>query len=77
MPTHTALSSVPAGPLNRNAKSITSSTIEPKGRTAVDSHWYKGMEYRVGNYVHLMNPDDSSKPIVAQIWECWTRDGVE
>jgi len=72
-----AFPSVLAGPLNRNAKSVTSSTIEPKGRTAVDSLWYKGMEYRVGNYVHLVNPDDSSKPIVAQIWECWTKNGVE
>lgn len=32
---------------------------------------FKGWTYRVGQYVHLMNPDDAKKPIVGQIWKIY------
>lgn len=35
------------------------------------------MAYKTGDFVHLFNPEDMSRPLVSQIWACWTKDGKE
>jgi BAH domain len=35
------------------------------------SHLKQGIEYKVGDFVHLSNPDDMSRPLIGQIWACW------
>lgn len=48
-----------------------------QGRNAKDARIpvrlieYKGESYRVGDWVHLTNPNDPSKPIVGQIHRTW------
>lgn len=36
---------------------------------------HKGQTYRVGDYIHLVNPDDPRKPIVAQIFRVYIQKG--
>ena len=31
----------------------------------------KGLEYKIGDWVHLSNPDDAARPIVGQIWKTY------
>ncbi|KAF8878456.1 hypothetical protein BD779DRAFT_1554735 [Infundibulicybe gibba] len=40
-------------------------------KTPLDEVAYKGWKLRVGDWVHLSNPDDPSRPIVAQVFGCW------
>ncbi|KAI0782167.1 hypothetical protein C8Q75DRAFT_886490 [Abortiporus biennis] len=53
---------------------VTSVKLSTKNRTLVDEVVYKGMRFRLGEWVHLMNPDDSKRPIVAQIFKCWVNE---
>lgn len=32
---------------------------------------WKGQEYKCGDYVHLVNPDDAKRPIVGQVWKSY------
>lgn len=32
---------------------------------------WKGLEYKVGDWVHLVNPDDATRPVVGQIWKTY------
>ncbi|EJT98987.1 hypothetical protein DACRYDRAFT_110317 [Dacryopinax primogenitus] len=77
--------SVAAGPGNakplRSAEStnedgVTSFRISSKERQFTDSASFKGQIYRVGDYVHLMNPDDPAKPIIAQVFKTFLPDGA-
>lgn len=43
-------------------------------QTNVARHHYKGMKISVGNWVHLMNPTDPSRPIIAQVFKTRTED---
>ncbi|WFC99085.1 hypothetical protein MYAM1_001822 [Malassezia yamatoensis] len=36
--------------------------------TLLPSAWFKGREYHIGDWVHLMNPVDPSRPIIGQIF---------
>src|ERR1700742_4606027 len=76
-------SSVPAGPGTAKPLHSADSTIEDgvttfrissKDRTFTEEVEYKGMNYTIGDWVHLANPDDPSRPIVAQIFKTWTSD---
>lgn len=40
----------------------------------VARHHYKGMKIGVGNWVHLMNPTDPARPIIAQVFKTRTED---
>lgn len=42
----------------------------------LDAAWFKGRMYRIGDWVHLMNPVDPSRPIVAQIFRVYKRRDV-
>ncbi len=45
-------------------------------RIPQDGIIHKGVEYRVGDWVHIINPNDASKPTIAQIFRTWkTTDG--
>lgn len=48
---------------------ITTYRISSKERIFTEEARHKGVSYRVGEYVHLINPDDASKPIVGQIFK--------
>lgn len=55
-----------------NATSTTHHVPPTRGRTFVEEVNYKGWKVKLGDWVHLSNPDDPSKPIVGQVFKCWT-----
>lgn len=48
---------------------ITTTRISQKDRMFTEEARHKGVPYRVGDFVHLINPDDASRPIVGQIFK--------
>jgi chromatin structure-remodeling complex subunit RSC1/2 len=48
---------------------VTTSRIPTKDRHFTEEARHKGVAYRAGDYVHLINPDDAARPIVAQIFK--------
>ncbi|BEI81186.1 hypothetical protein CcaverHIS002_0203460 [Cutaneotrichosporon cavernicola] len=48
---------------------ITTYRIPTKDRIFTEDARHKGVSYRAGEYVHLINPDDASKPIIGQIFK--------
>ncbi|KAK2459787.1 hypothetical protein APHAL10511_008219 [Amanita phalloides] len=50
---------------------VTTYRVIHKDRTFVDELHYKGWSVRLADWVHLSNPDDPSRPIIAQIFRCW------
>lgn len=68
--------SISSGPGNESSSnSPTSLTIETRDREFVESASYKGCTYRVDDHVHLINPDDTSKPIVGLIYKVFVLPG--
>ncbi|CED84001.1 Chromatin remodeling complex RSC, subunit RSC1/Polybromo and related proteins [Phaffia rhodozyma] len=75
----TNFSSVPGGPSPSIAKNIegrlnsdeavTTFRISGKDRDFVDVAHYKGFSFSVGDFVHVMNADDPSKPICGQVFK--------
>ncbi|KAG6849765.1 hypothetical protein H0H93_005447 [Arthromyces matolae] len=53
---------------------VTTHRVLIKDRTFVDELHYKGWSLKLGDWVHLSNPDDPSRPIVAQVFRCWISD---
>lgn len=51
-------------------------TTTYEAHTLLDSAWYKGRAYRVGDWAHFMNPVDPSRPIVGQIFRVYKRRDV-
>jgi chromatin structure-remodeling complex subunit RSC1/2 len=60
---------------SESAHAVTTFRIPTKDRIFTDEMTYKGMTIRVGDWVHLMNPDEPSKPIIAQVFKTWIPDG--
>jgi chromatin structure-remodeling complex subunit RSC1/2 len=54
-----------------NMAAITHHAPPTRDRTFVEEVNYKGWKLRLGDWVHLSNPDDPSKPIVGQVFKCW------
>ncbi|KAF9507324.1 hypothetical protein BS47DRAFT_1488923 [Hydnum rufescens UP504] len=48
--------------------SVTTFRIPSKDRDFTEKAVYKGCTYQIGDYVHLINPDDASRPIVGHIF---------
>ncbi|CAK9780095.1 hypothetical protein CC85DRAFT_257159 [Cutaneotrichosporon oleaginosum] len=48
---------------------ITTYRIPSKDRIFTEEARHKGVSYRAGEYVHLINPDDASKPIIGHIFK--------
>ncbi|OLL23831.1 Chromatin structure-remodeling complex subunit rsc1 [Neolecta irregularis DAH-3] len=40
-------------------------------RLPLESIEHKGEVYRVGDWVHIVNPNDNTKPIIAQVFRTW------
>ncbi|KAF8798290.1 hypothetical protein BYT27DRAFT_7203401 [Phlegmacium glaucopus] len=55
-----------------NVNATTYRVPPTRDRTFVDEVNYKGWKLKLGDWVHLSNPDDPSKPIVGQVFKCWT-----
>lgn len=53
---------------------MTTFRVSTKDRTFVDELQYKGWNVRLADWLHLANPDDPARPIVAQVFKCWTSD---
>ncbi|EPQ61248.1 hypothetical protein GLOTRDRAFT_135767 [Gloeophyllum trabeum ATCC 11539] len=53
---------------------VTTFRVSIKDRTFVDEVHYKGWSVRLADWLHMSNPDDPSKPIVAQVFKCWVSD---
>ncbi|TDL22417.1 hypothetical protein BD410DRAFT_821293 [Rickenella mellea] len=79
-----ALSS-PANPANPNTSNtaetdgvpgVTTFRVSSKDRQFVDDVWYRGHDVRLADWLHLANPDDPSRPIVAQVFKCWVSEEV-
>jgi hypothetical protein len=43
------------------------SAANANARNELKKLWYKGVEYSVGSWVHLINPDEAHMPIVGRI----------
>lgn len=65
----TLFASLPAGPGNTSVPSVTTFRVGTKDRTFTSEARHKGMAFRVGDFVHLINPDDATRPIVGQIFK--------
>ncbi|KII86314.1 hypothetical protein PLICRDRAFT_56043 [Plicaturopsis crispa FD-325 SS-3] len=67
-----------AKPLHTNdtegVPGVTTFRVSNKDRTFVDEVVYKGWSIRLADWIHLSNPDDPSRPIIAQVFKVWTSD---
>jgi len=77
------ISSIAAGPGNAkpihsaastSEDGVTTYRIQNKERAFIEEKTYKGITYKPGDYVHLMNPDDPAKPIIGQIFKVYVPD---
>ena len=78
--TTTNWASLPAGPgtakpMNaaegETSRAVTTFRVSTKDRKFVEEVEYRGWKIRVGDWLHLCNPDDPSKPIVGQVFKCY------
>ncbi|KAI0757457.1 hypothetical protein C8Q80DRAFT_101939 [Daedaleopsis nitida] len=73
----TRFASFPTGPGNTGysdadtGTGITTTRMTTKDKVAVEEVQYKGWSVRIGDWVHLSNPDDASRPIIAQVFKCF------
>ncbi|KLO08183.1 hypothetical protein SCHPADRAFT_1001127 [Schizopora paradoxa] len=72
--------SIPAGPGNakplhaaseEGGVAVTTFRVSNKDRHFVDEVHYRGWNIRLADWLHLSNPDDPSRPIIAQVFKCW------
>ena len=50
---------------------MTTFRVSEKEKTIVDEVQYKGWTVRLADWLHLSNPDDPSRPIVAHVFRCF------
>ncbi|KAI9510644.1 hypothetical protein F5148DRAFT_1333868 [Russula earlei] len=50
---------------------VTTFRVSSKDRTFVDEVTYRGWSIKLADWLHLSNPDDPSKPIIAQVFKCY------
>ena len=53
---------------------VTTFRVSSKDRTFVDEVTYRGWTVKLADWLHLSNPDDPSKPIIAQVFKCYVSD---
>lgn len=63
-----ALASVSSGP---GTNATASSKVKQSEQIQMQELKYKEHLFKVGDFVHLMNPDDATKPIIGQIFRLW------
>jgi len=69
----TSFASLSSGPGNAKAdgSDVTSPSLKRSTRPIVEQVAYKGWSISSGDWVHLSNPDDPSRPIVGQVQRCF------
>ena len=50
---------------------VTTFRVSTKDRKFVEEVEYRGWKIRVGDWLHLCNPDDPSKHVVGQVFKCY------
>lgn len=50
---------------------VTTHRVLTRDRKFVEEVHYKGWTLKLADWVHLSNPDDPSRPIIAQVFRCW------
>lgn len=77
-------SSITAGPgiarpihsqTGESSHAVTTFRIPTKDRMFTDELSIKGWVVSMGDWVHLMNPDDCAKPIIGQVFKTWIPHG--
>lgn len=78
-PSANSFASISAGPgnarsLNATADEeagpgVTTHRVSTKDREFTEEARQKGLSIKLGDYVHLMNPDDPTRPIIAQVFK--------
>ena len=78
--TTTNWASLPVGPRTAKpmnaakggtSRAVTTFRVATKDRKFLEEVEYRGWGIRVGDWVHLCNPDDPSKPIVGHVFKCY------
>ncbi|PWN21804.1 hypothetical protein BCV69DRAFT_293079 [Microstroma glucosiphilum] len=71
-------SSVANGPgtAARGADSDLPTRMAVKGKQYCNYTYHKGQLITVGDWVHLMNPADPTRPTISQIWKIFKREGA-
>lgn len=65
-----------AGPASDGAPTTTIiPSVHVQDREFVDQVVYKGSTYRPGDFVHLANPDDATRPIVGMVHKVFVPHG--
>ena len=59
---------------NDSAPGVTTFRVSTRERTFVDEVVYKGWSIKLADWLHLSNPDDPSRPIIAQVFKCVVSD---
>ena len=53
------------------ATRVTTFRVSEKDKKIVDEVNYQGRAVRLADWLHLSNPDDPSRPIVAHVFRCF------
>ncbi|KAF9261985.1 hypothetical protein L218DRAFT_869069 [Marasmius fiardii PR-910] len=75
----TNFASLKAGPGNvkpvhgdgEGVSGVTNHRVVTRDKNFVDEVHYKGWTVKLADWLHLANPDDPSRPIIAQVFRCW------
>ncbi|KAI3602360.1 rsc complex protein [Moniliophthora roreri] len=75
----TNFASLKAGPGNvkpvhgdgEGVAGVTNHRVLTRDKIIVDEVHYKGWTIKLADWLHLSNPDDPSRPIIAQVFRCW------
>ncbi|EEB91820.1 hypothetical protein MPER_09761, partial [Moniliophthora perniciosa FA553] len=75
----TNFASLKAGPGNvkpvhgdgEGVAGVTNHRVLTRDKTMVDEVHYKGWTIKLADWLHLSNPDEPSRPIIAQVFRCW------
>ncbi|TFK47979.1 hypothetical protein OE88DRAFT_1635762 [Heliocybe sulcata] len=62
---------------NEGVPGVTTFRVSVKDRRFVHEVHYKGWSFRLADWVHMANPDDPSRPVVAQVFKCWVSEDRE
>lgn len=53
---------------------VTTFRVGTRNRIFLEEARWKGVAYRLGDYVHLINPDDPTRPTIGQIFRTYIPD---
>ncbi|EJF58495.1 hypothetical protein DICSQDRAFT_90751 [Dichomitus squalens LYAD-421 SS1] len=82
----TSFASLPAGPGTATplhsvegdaATRVTTFRVSEKDKRIVEEVHYKGWSIRLADWLHLSNPDDPSRPIIAHVFKCFVSEETQ